>query len=124
MPGLRFRQSASRPRIGLGLAALLFFAISVAAQTRPQSPVPLPVPFNPIVDNANVIDADTRQRLESIYLNLKERAQMEYAVLTVPTTGGQDIFDFSDSIMRRMAASSASGGRARWMFGAAASPSR
>ena len=71
----------------------LLSASSAVAQTRPQSPVPLPVPFNPIVDNANVIDAETRQRLESIYLNLKERGQIEYAVLTVPTTGEQDIFN-------------------------------
>lgn len=47
-----------------------------------------------------MIDADTRQRLESIYLNLKERAQIEYAVLTVPTTGDQDIFDFSLAVAR------------------------
>jgi uncharacterized protein len=101
MLGLLLRQSGLRLR-GLGLAAMLFFfsTVSAVAQTRPQSPVPLPVPFNPIVDNANVIDADTRQRLEAIYLNLKERAQIEYAVLTVPTTGGQDIFDFSLAVAR------------------------
>ena len=89
-------------RIGFGLVALIFFllACEVNAQPTPQSPVPLPVPFNPIVDNANVIDAETRQRLESIYLNLKERAQIEYAVVTVPTTGGADIFDFSLAIAR------------------------
>lgn len=89
-------------RIGFGLVALIFFlpAFEVNAQPTPQSPVPLPVPFNPIVDNANVIDAETRQRLEAIYLNLKERAQIEYAVVTVPTTGGADIFDFSLAIAR------------------------
>lgn len=102
---LRFRSSALRLRVGFGLLALIFsfggqFSHQASAQTKPQSPVPLPVPFNPIVDNANVIDAETRQRLESIYLNLKERAQIEYAVLTVPTTGDQDIFDFSLAVAR------------------------
>jgi uncharacterized protein len=98
---LRFRQSALRLRLGFGLLALIFLVSGAAvAQTRPQSPVPLPVPFNPIVDNANVIDADTRQRLESIYLNLKQRADIEYAVLTVPTTGDKDIFDFSLAVAR------------------------
>ena len=72
----------------------------VFAQTPPQSPVPLPQPFNPIVDNANVIDAETRQKLESIYLNLKERADIEFAVVTVDTTGDQDIFDYSLAIYR------------------------
>ena len=93
-PGLRLR-------LQLGVVALLFLlAPAVHAQTRPQSPVPLPVPFTPIVDNANVIDAETRERLESIYRNLKERANIEYAVLTVPTTGEQDIFDFSLAVAR------------------------
>ena len=88
--------------IGFCLLALSFLLLTgvATAQPKPQSPVPLPVPFNPIVDNANVIDAETRQRLEAIYLNLKERAQIEYAVVTVPTTGGADIFDFSLAIAR------------------------
>jgi len=47
-----------------------------------------------------VIDAGTRQRLESIYLNLKERADIEFAVLAVPTTGDLDIFDYSLAVAR------------------------
>lgn len=88
--------------IGFCLLALVFLLTpsTAAAQPTPQSPVPLPVPFNPIVDNAGVIDAETRQRLESIYLNLKERAQIEYSVVTVPTTGGVEMFDFSLAIAR------------------------
>jgi uncharacterized protein len=110
---LRFSTSVSRLRVGLGLLALIFaFATHASAQTRPQSPVPLPTPFTPIVDNANVIDAETRQRLESIYLNLKERAQIEYAVLTVPTTGDQDIFDFSLAVARGWGIGAKGGDRA------------
>ncbi len=98
---LHFRKPGSA-WIGLGLLALVFsvFIAEVRAQSTPQSPVPLPVPFNPIVDNANVIDAQTRQRLEAIYLNLKERGNIEYAVLTVNTTGGQDIFEFALQVAR------------------------
>ena len=70
------------------------------AQIRPKPPVPLPTPFTPIVDYANVIDADTRQRLESIYLNLKDRGGVVYSVLTVQTTEGQDIFDYSLAVAR------------------------
>jgi uncharacterized protein len=91
------------PDVGLlGLLVLIFslLVVDASAQTTPQSPVPLPVPFNPIVDNANVIDAETRQRLEAIYIRLKERANIEYAVVTVDTTGGRDIFDFSLAIAR------------------------
>jgi uncharacterized protein len=97
-----FFRNPDSARIGFGLLALIFFllVLEVQAQPAPQSPVPLPVPFNPIVDNANVIDAETRQRLESIYLNLKERANIEYSVVTVNTTGGADIFDYSLAIAR------------------------
>ncbi|HKE55657.1 MAG TPA: TPM domain-containing protein, partial [Pyrinomonadaceae bacterium] len=82
---------------------LLFSAFSLSATSsfaQTKSPVPLPVPFNPIVDNANVIDAQTRQQLESIYLTLKNNANIEYAVLTVPTTGDLDIFDYSLAVAR------------------------
>jgi uncharacterized protein len=104
--GLRFRISVSRVRIGLGLLALLvalsglLSAGEARAQTRPQAPVPLPTPFTPIVDYANVIDPATRQKLEPIYLNLKERTGVVYSVLTVQTTGGQDIFDYSLAVAR------------------------
>ena len=78
----------------------LLYGSNAGAQTRPQSPIPLPVPFTPIVDNAGVIDDATQQRLGAIYLNLKERANIEFAVLTVNTTGDQDIFDFSLAVAR------------------------
>ena len=84
------------------LLILLFLSLPLQAfaQTTPVSPVPLPSPFNPIVDNANVIDADSRDRLEAIYQNLKAKADIEFAVLTVPTTGDLDIFDYSLAVAR------------------------
>lgn len=85
---------------GLLLLVFSLLAVEVKAQATPPSPVPLPVPFNPIVDNANVIDAPTRARLEQIYRDLKERGNIEYAVLTVPTTGDRDIFDYSLAVAR------------------------
>jgi uncharacterized protein len=72
---------------------------TAVAQTT-QSPIPLPSPFTPIVDYAHVIDPETRQKLDSIYSNLKQRANIEFAVVTVDTTGGQDIFDYSLAIAR------------------------
>ena len=83
-----------------GLQLFLLLAVAVNAQTTPPSPVPLPVPFNPIVDNAHVIDTETRSRLEQVYRDLKERGNIEYAVLTVDTTGDRDIFDFALAVAR------------------------
>ena len=84
----------------VGLQFFLLLAVQAHAETTPSSPVPLPVPFTPIVDNAHVIDSATRQRLEQIYRDLKERGNIEYAVLTVDTTGDRDIFDYSLAVAR------------------------
>lgn len=85
----------------ISLLALIFaFVVQAEAQIKPKPPVPLPTPFTPIVDYANVIDAGTRQRLETIYLNLKDRGGVVYSVLTVQTTGGQEIFDYSLAVAR------------------------
>ena len=40
------------------------------------------------------------KKLETIYYGLKERANIEYAVVTVDTTGDRDIFDYSLAIAR------------------------
>jgi len=85
---------------GVLVLLLLFLSAQAFSQTKPASPVPLPVPFNPLVDNANVIDADSRNRLEAIFENLKTKANIEFAVLTVPTTGDLDIFDYSLAVAR------------------------
>ncbi len=97
----------SRSRTGRGLftiafaCALLVLAFQSAAfgQTA-KSPIPLPSPFTPIADYAHVIDAETKSKLEAIYLNLKERGNFEFAVATVDTTDGQDIFDYSLAVYR------------------------
>jgi uncharacterized protein len=88
------------------LAALVFSClllgnVSLRAQTT-QSPVPMPNPPTPVVDTADVIDAATEQRLNNILKNLSENkaANAEFGVVTVRTTGGQDIFDYSLAIMR------------------------
>jgi uncharacterized protein len=100
---LTLRQHHSRLCGSSFFLFLLFLAFSFAANNtfaQTKSPIPLPVPFNPIVDNANVIDAQTRQKLEAIFRNLKDKANIEFAVLTVPTTGDLDIFDYSLAVAR------------------------
>ena len=86
-------------KLTLAFVILLTTTQFSLAQTA-QSPIPLPSPFTPVVDNANVIDPATRVKLESIYLNLKQRADVEFAVATVETTGGRDIFEYSLDVYR------------------------
>jgi len=89
-----------------GLSVLTFACVvllstaSLSLAQTGQSPLPLPSPFTPVVDYANVIDADTENKLGSIYLNLKQRADIEFAVVTIDTTAGQDIFEYSLAVYR------------------------
>ena len=83
--------------------AWLFLAFAGAARAqnaRAYTEAPLPKPEGYVTDNADVIDAATEQRLSTILTNLKERADIEFAVVTVPTTGGEDIFEYSLSLAR------------------------
>jgi uncharacterized protein len=98
-----------------GYAVLLSASQLSFAQTA-KSPIPLPSPFTPIVDNANVIDPETENKLGSIYLNLKQRADIEFAVVTVDTTGGQDIFEYSLAIARAWGIGSKEGQNAGFLL--------
>ena len=92
----------SHTRLGAILAFLVAVLLLTASPAKGQatSPIPPPVPFTPVVDNAQVVDAQTRQRLETIWTNLKQRADIEFAVVTVPTTDDLDIFDYSLAVAR------------------------
>lgn len=94
-------KSYLKTRSALLLAIVLFVALFGPTVSAQKTIPPLPVPFTPIVDNAAVIDDATQQRLGAIYLNLKERGEIEFAVLTVDTTGDQDIFDYSLAVARQ-----------------------
>ena len=87
---------------------MIFWTLSTAAQSS-SSPISPPQPFTPVIDNANVIDASTRTKLESLYQNLKQRGDIEFAVVTVPTTGDQDIFDYSLAVARGLGIGSKEG---------------
>ena len=85
--------------VSLAFACLLSASMTVRAQAT-QSPIPQPNPPRPVVDYANVIDEATEQRLNTILINLDEQHQIEFGVVTIGTTGGQDIFDYSLAVMR------------------------
>ena len=74
------------------------------------------MPFTPVVDYAHVIDPETRKKLESIYVNLKQRADIEFAVVTVDTTGDQDIFEYSLAVARGWGIGSKGGEKAGFLL--------
>lgn len=82
------------------LASVVAIACTQGKQTSPSSGSPLPGPTGYVNDFAGVIDPATKQRVEAILTDLKRRADIEVAVVTVRTTGGQDIFDYSLGVAR------------------------
>jgi uncharacterized membrane protein YgcG len=55
----------------------------------------LPPPTGFVNDFAKVVDARTKQQLEDKLAALKKTSGIEFAVVTVETTGERDIFDYS-----------------------------
>jgi uncharacterized protein len=76
---------------------LLFTSGPAPAQTG-QSPLPKPAGY--VSDYAGVVDEATRDRLETTLANLDRQQQIQFAVVTVDTTGGQDIYDYSLAVAR------------------------
>ncbi len=90
-------------RIGVPILALIACLLMLSPQIRADqgtSPLPKPDPFRYVVDSAGVIDSATNQRMEKILADLKKAGDIEFAVVTVKTTGDQDIFDYSLAVAR------------------------
>lgn len=90
-----------RIRIFVILAAaftlLVAGTVLVNGQTA-QSPLPAPTGY--VNDYAKVVDRPTKDRLETTLGNLDRQHQIQLSVVTVETTGGQDIFDYSLAVAR------------------------
>ena len=82
------------------LLAFLCLCFAHAAALAQTTVSPLPAPTGHVNDYANVIEPAAEQRLETILTNLKTVGNIEFAVVTVDTTGGQDIFDYSLAVAR------------------------
>jgi uncharacterized protein len=89
------RRAMIRPLL---CAVLCLLCARAALAQATQSPLPTPTGF--VNDYANVLDAATKARLETILTNLSDQHQIEFAVVTVPTTGDQDIFDYTLAVAR------------------------
>jgi uncharacterized protein len=89
------------------LAAMMLMLAAAPALSQDATPwsinnSPLPPSTGFINDYAGVIDAATKQQLETKLKALKESTNppVEIAVAVVKTTGGRDIFDYSLAVAR------------------------
>lgn len=78
---------------------LLLASVSVRAQSG-SAQIPEPT-GNAVNDFAGIIDSNTKQQLETILINLKRQQAIEFGVVTVKTTGGQEIVDYSVALGRK-----------------------
>lgn len=78
--------------LGTGLFCLA--EVSQFAQTNPQTPQRT----GHVSDFAGVLDENTRTQLSTILENVKQKTGIEFAIATVESTSGQDIFDFSRNL--------------------------
>ena len=82
-------------------AAILVAIVSViilfwcGANPRARAQKRLPRPAGHVNDFADVLDAATKQRLEKVLENLKQRTGVDFVVATVKSTGGEDLYDYS-----------------------------
>ena len=65
-----------------------------------QAKSPLPPPTGFVNDYAKVLDPQTKGKLEATLKQLEERSKIEFAVVTVDTTGEQSSFDYAMAVAR------------------------
>jgi uncharacterized protein len=76
----------------------LVMAASFASAQTTQSPLPAPTGY--VNDYGHVVDDTTKSRLETTLVNLDREQQIQFAVVTIDSTNGRDIFDYSLDVAR------------------------
>ncbi len=87
-----------RSQLLLILAVAFVLLLIAKGPANAQSPLPQPTGY--VNDFGGVVDTATKARLESTLGNLDRQQQIQFSVVTVDTTGGQDIFDYSLAVAR------------------------
>jgi uncharacterized protein len=89
-----------KPAISIFALAITLLAMVVGSAHAQTAQSPLPKPTGYVNDFAGVIDSETKDRLEITLGNLDKQQSIQFAVVTIDTTGGQDIFDYSLAVAR------------------------
>jgi uncharacterized protein len=87
-------------RLTLFLGALALFALTSTYAVAQTAKSPLPQPTGYVNDFARVLDTGAKQSLETTLTNLDQQQQIQFAVVTVDSTNGQEIFDYSLAVAR------------------------
>jgi uncharacterized membrane protein YgcG/tetratricopeptide (TPR) repeat protein len=107
---MKASQLSLRHGLILIFIALAFCLANINQHAQTQSQYPAPSVH--VSDFANVLDENTRNRLETLLQNLKTQSKIDFYIATVENTGDTDVFEFS----RRLAT--------QWNIGARSSASK
>jgi uncharacterized protein len=87
---------ANRARPARATLCFLILAIALPFASRAQQAFQVPdKPLGYVSDFANVLSPDAKAKLTALCTEVDQKAKAQIAVVTVPTTNGQDIFDYS-----------------------------
>src|SRR5882672_4871574 len=75
----------------LSIAALFWSGTNAGVSAQEK----LPQPSGHINDFAAVLDAATKDRLEKVLENLKQRTEIDFVIATVKSAGSEDLYDYS-----------------------------
>ncbi len=98
LPILANSAHTQAPAVARPARATIFFLILTAFLPFASHAQNFQVPAKPIGyvnDFANVLSPDAKAKLTALCAEVDQKAKAQIAVVTVPTTNGQDIFDYS-----------------------------
>jgi tetratricopeptide (TPR) repeat protein len=91
--------------------ALALWTCAPLARAQQESQTTVPKLDGHVNDFAAIIDTETDKRLEAMLAGLKEQAGIDVAVVTVKTTGGEDVSDYTLKVAREWGINARTGGR-------------
>ena len=97
--------------LAIFVAVVAFLWFGANARVRAQAKR-LPKPTGHVNDFAEVLEAATKQRMETVLEKLKQRTDLNFVIATVKGAGTEDLYDYSLSLAND------------WNVGAPASPSK
>ncbi len=85
-------------RLILLLVCAVAFLLSGESNQFAQAQIDVPARTGHVNDFAGVVDEKTKLQLTNLLENLKQKVGIDFAVVTVPSTAGRDIFGFSRQV--------------------------
>jgi tetratricopeptide (TPR) repeat protein/uncharacterized membrane protein YgcG len=97
--GMIFKRQFFQTSLVLCLVSTLIITALVPTGSAQTTPGPTSLH---VTDNAVAIDATIRHQVENILTNLQLRSGINFAVVTVKTTAGRDIYDYSFDLAKSL----------------------